>query len=127
MVDIDRFKAINDDWGHAVGDRVLKEVAARMAASCRSGDLLGRIGGEEFLAVFAAVSARRRRRSPSGCASRRAAAGGDPGGAAVPVTISGGLLTLASGASARSGRGDEPRRRRPLPREGGRAEPDRRD
>ena len=57
MVDIDRFKAINDRWGHAVGDRVLKEVAARMAASCRSGDLLGRLGGEEFLAVFPAVSA----------------------------------------------------------------------
>ena len=57
MLDIDRFKAINDTYGHAAGDRVLKEVAGRMAASCRGGDLLGRVGGEEFLAVFADVTA----------------------------------------------------------------------
>ena len=56
MLDVDRFKAINDGFGHAAGDRVLKEVASRMAASCRSGDLLGRLGGEEFLAVFADVT-----------------------------------------------------------------------
>ena len=56
MLDIDRFKDINDTYGHAIGDRVLKEVAGRMAASCRAGDLLGRIGGEEFLAVFPDVT-----------------------------------------------------------------------
>lgn len=101
MIDIDRFKAINDGYGHPVGDLVLKEVAARMAASCRGGDLLGRIGGEEFLAVFPDVP-------PGGAAAiaerLREAVARTPvsigGGAALPVSISGGLLALVPGAPA---------------------------
>src|SRR5690606_29338464 len=51
LVDIDRFKAINDTHGHAVGDRVLAQVAARLRQACEDNDILARWGGEEFLVV----------------------------------------------------------------------------
>jgi diguanylate cyclase (GGDEF)-like protein len=51
-IDVDRFKSVNDAHGHAVGDRVLQQVARACHDAMREGDLLGRIGGEEFLAVL---------------------------------------------------------------------------
>lgn len=52
MVDIDNFKAINDSHGHAVGDRALQAVCNAMVNALRQEDLLGRFGGEEFLAML---------------------------------------------------------------------------
>jgi diguanylate cyclase (GGDEF)-like protein len=52
MIDIDHFKNINDEYGHAAGDRVLMEVAARAGEVVRPYDFLGRYGGEEFLALL---------------------------------------------------------------------------
>lgn len=49
IIDIDRFKEVNDRHGHAAGDAVLVEVAARLSAGLAPGDLIARIGGEEFL------------------------------------------------------------------------------
>jgi diguanylate cyclase (GGDEF)-like protein len=49
LLDIDNFKQVNDSYGHVFGDRVLRAVAQEMVGGLRSYDLLGRIGGEEFL------------------------------------------------------------------------------
>lgn len=52
MIDIDHFKAVNDTYGHAVGDSVLVQVAAELSQVLREGDLLGRLGGEEFAVIL---------------------------------------------------------------------------
>lgn len=52
MVDVDHFKAVNDQHGHATGDVVLAEVARRLRSAIRGGDVLVRYGGEEFLVVL---------------------------------------------------------------------------
>jgi diguanylate cyclase (GGDEF)-like protein len=52
LIDLDRFKALNDRFGHATGDCVLKEFTRITTASLRATDTLGRWGGEEFLLVL---------------------------------------------------------------------------
>ncbi|KPK17548.1 MAG: hypothetical protein AMJ67_13080 [Betaproteobacteria bacterium SG8_41] len=52
LIDIDYFKRVNDEFGHAAGDRVLRELAALMRRSLRKLDLVFRIGGEEFLVLL---------------------------------------------------------------------------
>jgi two-component system cell cycle response regulator len=52
IIDIDHFKSVNDEHGHAAGDRVLAAVASAMREQLRAEDQLGRLGGEEFLALL---------------------------------------------------------------------------
>lgn len=52
LFDLDRFKPINDTYGHRIGDLMLQEVARRLQNAVRSSDLVGRLGGDEFIAVL---------------------------------------------------------------------------
>ena len=62
FVDVDRFKAINDAYGHASGDSVLRQVAALVSRSVRVGDVVGRYGGEEFMVILPDTDAEGARR-----------------------------------------------------------------
>lgn len=56
LVDVDRFKSVNDTYGHAVGDEILRRVAKRLKESFRSTDYVFRIGGDEFAVLMMDVS-----------------------------------------------------------------------
>ena len=57
IIDIDKLKSINDTYGHAAGDTVLRELARHVNASLRHTDTAGRYGGEEFVLLFPQTSA----------------------------------------------------------------------
>ncbi|MDN5843582.1 MAG: GGDEF domain-containing protein [Alcaligenaceae bacterium] len=52
MIDVDHFKAVNDKFGHAAGDEVLKAMTALIVAEARSEDVVARMGGEEFVILL---------------------------------------------------------------------------
>ncbi len=52
MLDVDHFKRVNDTWGHAAGDAVLRELAARIESQVRASDVAARYGGEEFVVLL---------------------------------------------------------------------------
>jgi eukaryotic-like serine/threonine-protein kinase len=56
MFDLDHFKSVNDQYGHAVGDEVLTSVSARVKQTCRNVDIFGRSGGEEFVLLLPETS-----------------------------------------------------------------------
>ncbi len=88
LMDVDRFKSINDTLGHGAGDVVLKNVAARLGATLREQDVLVRWGGEEFLAYLPGIGTDEARQV---CARVLAAVGGTPialDDRALTVTIS---------------------------------------
>ncbi|HST28700.1 MAG TPA: GGDEF domain-containing protein [Rudaea sp.] len=97
LIDADHFKRINDECGHAAGDDALRLLAATLRRGLRNEDLLGRLGGEEFVAVLpegdtedALASAERLRRAVE---ELDFAAAGRP----VPLRISIGVATLRDG------------------------------
>jgi diguanylate cyclase (GGDEF)-like protein len=102
MVDIDKFKNVNDTYGHLVGDQVLKEIANTLNNLLREYDLAGRFGGEEFsllLPQTRAVDAFRiAERVRANIAGLIIIAPGATGGERVPVTVSIGVAALDSGS-----------------------------
>ncbi|MEW6581320.1 MAG: diguanylate cyclase [Actinomycetota bacterium] len=98
ILDIDQFKLINDAHGHPVGDRVLVEVARRLASLARAGDTVARIGGEEFAWLLPETDG-----SAAGAAARRAwsAIRDAPFDDVGPVTVSVGAFSCRPAESAR--------------------------
>ena len=91
VVDVDNFKAINDTWGHATGDAVLRDLAQRLRRELRSFDLAYRLGGEEFLVLLPGADARR----AGEVAQQLCAAVGAEPCAGVEVTVSCGVSASA--------------------------------
>ncbi|XVV15123.1 diguanylate cyclase [Actinoplanes sp. CA-131856] len=96
LIDIDHFKQVNDQWGHAAGDDVLRHVAAVLAAGTRQDDLVARLGGEEFVLVMPGCSV------PDACARvdvlrrrLRESSISVAGGHQVTVTFSAGVASAA--------------------------------
>lgn len=100
MLDVDRFKAINDGHGHATGDRVLTALGALLKRTLRASDVGARWGGEELVVALtvpdvasAAIAAERVRRAIEDLVVY------DDHGAVVPVTASGGIALVEEGES----------------------------
>jgi diguanylate cyclase (GGDEF)-like protein len=97
VFDLDRFSAVNNEHGHAIGDTVLRRVARAMAGAVRVGDTIARYGGEEFVLIAPgadtaeAVAVAERVRAAVAEAS---AVAPDGGGHAVPITVSAGVASL---------------------------------
>jgi diguanylate cyclase (GGDEF)-like protein len=101
LLDLDRFKLLNDTYGHLVGDQVLKEVARTLTAVLREYDLAGRFGGEEFALLLPHTRStdafRIAERVRVAIAGLRIIAPGVTGGERVSVTVSIGVAALDGG------------------------------
>lgn len=100
MMDLDGLKLFNDTYGHQAGDEVLRQVARTLAETARSGDALGRYGGDEFVALLPATP----RENASALAERLIQAIAlhpfiAPDGSAVPIKLSFGIATYPDDAS----------------------------
>ena len=94
-LDVDHFKRVNDAHGHAAGDAVLAAVAARAAEALRAGDLLARIGGEEFAALLPGATLEAAAEVAERVRARIGAAPVPAGEARLAVTVSAGVAALA--------------------------------
>ncbi|MET1052174.1 MAG: diguanylate cyclase [Mycetocola sp.] len=105
VIDLDDFKTVNDTFGHAVGDAVLREFAQRVSGCIRSNDMLARIGGDEFVIVIEGIDPSGPLDCLSGITTRVDAA------LAVPVDVGNGVVvvqTQSMGVALSPGHGTLP-------------------
>jgi diguanylate cyclase len=100
LVDVDRFKGINDRYSHGTGDRVLREVATVLRAHCRQDDVAVRLGGDEF-ALFLGCDLHTAARVGARIRDVIAARDWDEFACGLRVTLSMGVAQLADGMSGR--------------------------
>lgn len=94
IIDADHFKRINDTRGHQMGDRALKRIAAALGAQLRVGDVIGRIGGEEFALLLVGIDVAEGRRVAEQARTRVLHDHETPGGLDFAMTVSVGLAAL---------------------------------
>ncbi|GEM_PF-22982 len=92
LIDLDHFKSVNDRFGHAIGDRVLQVFAETANANLKTTDLVGRLGGEEFAAVFYDADRERALVMAERIRSAFAAAATEVDGRPVAATVSIGMV-----------------------------------
>ncbi|GEO83048.1 diguanylate cyclase [Pararhodospirillum oryzae] len=95
ILDIDRFKKINDTWGHAVGDEAIRTLVRTTLAATRESDVLGRLGGEEFGLLLPETNAQAARMVAEKIRAQVAATLVQAPGASFAMTVSIGVTTLA--------------------------------
>ena len=124
FVDLDDFKLVNDDFGHAAGDELLRAVAARLCATVRETDTVARQGGDEFLLLLPDIEPGPRAPRPSTTRSRWPSASAARSrrrscvaGVDVYASASIGIATFPGDADD-GGRPPQARRHRDVPREG---------
>lgn len=103
FIDVDRFKEINDGWGHLQGDRVLQDLGGLFRSVLRETDLLCRYGGDEFLVLLPETGEDQARRTAEkilGAVREHPFLAAEPAREPVPVTVSVGTSTLRPGQSA---------------------------
>lgn len=102
MIDLDRFKDINDSYGHLVGDDVIRSVARRLASVARSDDVVGRYGGDEFTVVLQKTAPAVVGEIAKRICKRIGSDTFEVGDLSLPITISIGVATAYPGENAES-------------------------
>jgi len=98
MLDVDHFKQVNDTWGHAAGDVVLKELAQRIESQVRASDVAARYGGEEFVVLLPGTDVASASKLAERIRTEIAASPiGLPGGEEVVITASIGIAEISPG------------------------------
>lgn len=102
LLDLDHFKRVNDEFGHDAGDGVLVEIVNRISKTLRSGDLIGRVGGEEFAVLISNIVGDDAKQVCERFRKMVAEAPVEFRGVSIPITVSIGCVSFVSGEDSRA-------------------------